>query len=54
MEDLRGSNKTVHLHAAEEHGINFGDCNKIYNCPQSPLEHLTILEHKEDDYKGGS
>lgn len=46
---MQGSNSSEHLFAAEQHGINSADCNKIYKCHQSPLEHLTILEEEEDN-----
>lgn len=48
-EALHGSNGSAHLHAAEQHGLNAADCNQIYSCPRSPLEHLTVLEEEEQE-----
>lgn len=49
-EQLR--NQSAHLHAAEEHGLQFGDCDRIYKCHQSPLEHVTVLEHSDESAMG--
>lgn len=49
LHDLHGSNSSEHLYAAEQHGINSEDCNKIYKCHHSPLEHLTILEEENNE-----
>lgn len=51
---LQGNRTTTstiaeHLHAAEHHGLNEGDCDLIYRCRRSPLDHLTVLEEHKGD-----
>lgn len=43
------------LHEAEQHGLNHADCNAIYQCLQSPLDQLTVLEEEGEDeeWEGG-